>query len=230
MKWILGAAGLALLGAGTVRAVESGGQSGIVIMVIAGAVLIVSPFVVDRLESVSAGSASVEVRFTRQVIDLGAPKAAKALHGTAVSVLVESYSFIHTELPHGQFSDAKAYLQDLLVQRAAAIAQTEKLQAREVRTLLQEGPAVIRVLAIGLMIGDVSLADGPSIASAIGDFRSRNEQYHALRLAGLCWPRLPRQDRQSVRDAVSKAIDNGSIAADSDRAPLAEDVLALPVG
>jgi hypothetical protein len=230
MKWILGAVGLALLGAGAVKAVTSDGQSGIVIMVIAGAVLIVSPFVVDRLESVSAGTASVEVRFTRQVTDLGAPKAAKALQGTAVAGLVESYAFIHTELPDGRFQDAKSYLQDRLVERAAVVAQTEKLQAREVRTLLAEGPAVIRVLAIGLMLGDASLADGPSIASAIGDFRSRNEQYHALRLAQRCWPRLSRQDRQTIRDTVHTAIDNGSIPADSDRRQLADDVLALPVG
>lgn len=64
VKWILGGVGLALLAAGAVRAVAVGGQSGIVIAIIVRAPLIISPFVIDRLESVSAGTTSVEVRFT----------------------------------------------------------------------------------------------------------------------------------------------------------------------
>lgn len=56
VKWIVGGVGLALLAVGAVRAVAAGGQSGIVIVIIAGALLIVSPFVIDRLESVSGSS------------------------------------------------------------------------------------------------------------------------------------------------------------------------------
>src|SRR5205814_1346910 len=93
MKWILGAVGFVLLAAGAARAVATGGQSGIVIVITAGALLAISPFVIDRLESVSAGTASVEVRFTQKVIDLGAPKAAKILQRTALAELAESYSF-----------------------------------------------------------------------------------------------------------------------------------------
>jgi hypothetical protein len=230
VKWILGGVGLALLAAGAARAVVVGSQSGIVIVVIAGGLLIISPFVIDRLESISAGTASVEVRFTQQVIDLGAPKTAKILRRTALADLAESYSFVHLELPDDRYHDARIYLQDLLVERAAAIAQTEKLDAREVRTLLKDGSAVIRVLALGLMSGDPSLADGASIAAAIGTSRSKNEQYHALRLAERCWTRLPKLDRQTIRVVLEGEVSNNAIPPESDRRQLADAVLKLPVG
>ncbi len=74
MKWLLGLAGLIMLGVGTALAVMAGGATVIIILVIAGGVLALSPFLIDRLESVSAEGTSVEVRFTREVVELGAPK------------------------------------------------------------------------------------------------------------------------------------------------------------
>jgi len=228
MKWILGGVGLTALGAGAVRAVWAGGQSGIVILIVAGAILTLSPFVIDRLESVAAGTASVEVRFTQKIAGLGAPKVAAVLGHTALADLAQSYAFAHAELPYDRFADARVYLQDLLVQRSAAVARTDKLNAREVRALLADGPAVIRVVAIGLMTGDPSLADGPSIAGAIGNSLSGNEQYHALLLARQCWPRLSKQERQTVRETVMAAESSGSIPLDTDRHQLADALLALP--
>lgn len=227
VKWILGGVGLALLAVGAVRAVTAGGQSGIVVVIIVGALLVISPFVIDRLESVSAGTTSVEVRFTQKVIDLGAPKVAKVLQRTALADLAESYSFVHLELPDDRYHDARVYLQDLLVERAAATAQTEKLDAQEVRTLLSDGSAVIRVLAVGMMSGDPSLADGPSIAAAIGASQSKNEQYHALRLAERCWHRLPKLDRQTIRVVVEEEVSSGAIPPDGDRRLQADAILGL---
>lgn len=229
VKWILGLAGLILLGAGTVRALAAGGQSGIVILVVAGAVLVLSPFVIDRLESISAGTATIEVRFTRTVADLGAPKVARILQRTGISALAESYTFVHQELPDTRYHDARVFLQDLLVERSAAIAEAEKLDAREVRTLFMEGSVVMRVLVIGLMTGDTGLANGATVASAIREFRSKNEQYHALRLADRCWQLLTTTDRQAIHIAVEQAISGGVIPPGSDRRPLADTVLARPV-
>ena len=229
LKWILGIAGLILLGAGAVRAVAGGGQSGIVILVIAGAVLVLSPFVIDRLESVSAGTATIELRFTQKVAGLGAPKAATVLQRTGLSALAESYAFVHQELPDSRYHDARVFLQDVLVERSAAIAQAERLDAREVRTLFREGSVVMRVLAIGLMTGDPALADGATVASAIAEFRSKNEQYHALRLAVRCWPLLTGTDRQAIHLAVDQAISAGLIRPGSDRRPLADEVRSLGV-
>jgi hypothetical protein len=227
MKWLLGLAGLIMLGIGTSLAVLAGGATAIMILVIAGGILALSPFLVDRLDSVSAGATSVEVRFTREVTDSGAPKTAGILGQTNLPELVQSYAFVHQELPYDRFRDARVYLQDLLVRRAAAIAQTHKLDAREIRTLFAEGPAVLRVLAIGLMTGDPSLADGTTIAAAISAPQSRNEQYHGLDLAQRCWPQLRRTDRQVIRAAVEDAVAQGGIPADSDRHTLVERVLSL---
>jgi uncharacterized protein (DUF1810 family) len=229
VKWVLGVAGLILLGAGAVRAVAAGGQSGIVILVITGAVLVLSPLVIDRLESISAGTSHIEFRFTRMITDVGAPKVAAVLQRTGISALAESYSFVHQELPDSRYHDARMFLQDLLVERSAAIAQAEKLDAREVRTLFKEGSVVMRVLAIGLMTGDTALADGATISSAIGEFRSKNEQYHALRLAEWCWPSLAKTYRQAIHIAVDHAISSGVIPAGSTRRPLADTVLSLPI-
>lgn len=230
MKWLLGAAGLALLAAGAVRAVLTGGQPGIVMLIVAGGVLALSPFVIDRLESVSAGTGTVEVRFSQQVIELGAPRTGKILAQTGLAALADSYAFAHLELPPDRFPDARVYLQDLLVDRSVATAQSQKLDAREVRTLLRDGSPVMRVLAVGLMIGDTSLADGASVVAAITESQSANEQYHGLSLAQQCWPRLGKADRQAVRAAVANAVEEGAIPPDSDRRPLADALLALPVG
>lgn len=229
MRWILGAVGLAMLGAGAVRAVSVGGQPGIVVLITAGGVLILSPFVIDRLESVTAGTANVELRFTQKIVELGAPKAAAILGRTDLANLVQSYAFVRAELPIDRFGDARMYLQDLLVERSAAVAQSNKLDPREVRILLADGPAVVRVVAIGLMTGDHSLADGRSIAAAIGEPLSENEQYHALRLASQCWPRLPQQDRRMIHASVRTAEASRAIPLDSDRSLLADALLGLPV-
>jgi hypothetical protein len=227
MRWVLGAVGLAILVTGVVRATVTGGQPGIAILVIVGGVLILSPFVIDRLESVSAGD-TIAVRFTQKVAEAGAPHVAKVLQQTNLGTLADSYAFVHQELLGEEFRNARVYLQDLLVERSAAIAATQKLDTREVRKLLRDGSAIMRVLAIGMMTGDTSLADRRSITSAITDFQSPNEQYHALRVAKNCWPRLSKPDRQHIHDAVKNEISSGAIPPGSERNPLAELILSLP--
>lgn len=199
-------------------------------MIIVSGVLLVSPFVIDRLESVSAGTASVEVRFAQHVIDLGAAKTRKLLAQTGLDTLADSCAFAHRELPTDRFCEAQVYLQDLLVERARAVAQSRKLDAREVRMLFREGSMVIRVLTIGLMTGDTSRADGTSIAMAIGEPLSDNEQYHGLRLAQRCWAHLGQRDRQAISAASENAI--GDLSArrpGGDRLTIAKALLDLPV-
>ena len=120
------------------------------------------------------------------------------------------------------------YLQDLLVERAAAIAQTHKLDAREVRTLYADGSAMMRVLAVGLMTGDPSLADSATIVTAISAPLSGNEQFHGLDLALRSWPQLGQADRQVIHGAINGAVTGGSIPADGDRYALAERILSPP--
>jgi hypothetical protein len=75
------------------------------------------------------------------------------------------------------------------------------------------------------MQGDRSLADVPTIAAALLDSRSKNEQYQGLLLARLCWPTLSLTDRQEVAAAVGQA----SLDPGNDRWHLAQEVLRLPL-
>src|SRR5260370_28686916 len=136
----------------------------------------------------------------------------------------ESYALVHDELIGPNYREARIHLQDLLVGRAAGIARREKFEAREVRMLFAKGSLVMRVLALGMMQGDWSLADVSTITAAIADGRSRNEQYHGLQLAKLCWPRLSTSDRQEIHRAIGRT----DLRANSDRSRKAQAELSLP--
>ena len=73
------------------------------------------------------------------------------------------------------------------------------------RTLFRHGPPVIRVLALGLMIGDPSL--GRRGHHRVGHHRvalAANEQYRELRTAALVGRRLPPEDRRRLRRAIER--------------------------
>jgi hypothetical protein len=223
---LLGAVGLALLAAAAARVIYTSSGAGIVTLLVIGAVLLVSPFVIARVERLSLSASGFELQLSREVAELGAPNAARILDRTDLAKFAESYSFVHKELGDPRFRDARAHLQDLLVQRAAALARQEKFEPAEVRTLFANGTPELRVLAIGLMKGDPSLADGASILAAIADPHTANEQYQGLELAKICWPHLSRSYRSAIQSVIA---DNPDIRTGSDRAQLAADLRALPV-
>jgi hypothetical protein len=225
VKWSVGLIGIAVLAVGAVRAVQTASSAGIVALLIVGAVLLLSPFLIDRIVGFSVTSTSFEIRLTREISDLGAPDTAKILQRTDLAGFAESYAYIREALTDTQFHDVQIYLQDLLVLRSAGIARREKFKADEVQRLFRDGSPIMRVLALGLMKGDRSLADSSTIISAIGDSRSKNEQYHGLKLAEQCWYSLPKTEKQAIHLAIS----NSGIQPGSDRRPLADTVLAMPV-
>jgi len=221
-KLFLGAVGLVLLGVGAVKFAAAKGDSGTVSLVVAGAVLLITPFLLERIERVSVGATSVDLWLTTQVSEQGAPHAAEILQRTTLGTFAESYALVHAELTGQIYRPARIHLQDLLVNRAASIAQQERFQAQEVRTLFTNGSLVVRVLALGIMQGDISLADAATITAAITDGRSRNEQYQALQLAKRCWHRLSASDKRQIRASIDSEKLTGS------RWPLAQEVLNLP--
>lgn len=85
---------------------------------------------------------------------------------------------------------------------------------------------MMRVLALGIMQGDPSLADGATIVSAISESRSANEQYQGLKLARLSWNTLSKADKQAIRAAIEASP---YIRPDPDRRLLATELLELPV-
>jgi hypothetical protein len=223
-KLVLGATGLTLLGIGASKFAAMTNDGGVVTLVIAGAVLLVSPFLLERVERISLSPTSVDMWLVTQVNDQGAPQAAQVLRRTELGSFAESYALIHSELTiRPEYKAARIYLQDLLVDRAASVANRERFEAREVRALFTNGSPVIRVLALGLMQGDTSLAHVATITAAIADSRSRNEQYQGLRLAKLCWPRMIGTEKENVHAAIRQAG-----IAESSRWPLAKEVLSLP--
>jgi hypothetical protein len=225
-RWLVGAVGIVLLGVGALQARRAAGEAGTVALVVAGAVLLISPFIIDRLEQLSVSGSGLELRLSRAIVELGAPDTARILETTGLAGFAESYALIHEELRDPKYREARVYLQDLLVERAAAIARRQKFKPSEVRALFRDGSPLMRVLILGLMEGDPSLADAATIASAISDSRSGNEQYHGLNLALLCWRQLSKSERNAVRGGVAESP---YIRDDSDRQKLADELLSLPV-
>jgi hypothetical protein len=223
---LIGAIGLGLLVVGAIKASAASGTAGGIVLVVAGAVLLVIPFIIGRIERLSVSPSGLELQLSLQISELGAPKTARILERTELAKFAESYAFIYEELHYREYWDARVHLQDLLVERSAAISRREKMDAAEVRSLFKNGPPMLRVLTLGLMQGDPSLADSGTILSAIGDPRSANEQYQALRLALVSWHNLPGLDRRAIHDAVRESP---YIKPGSDRLSVAEELLALPV-
>jgi hypothetical protein len=223
---LLGVVGLALLAAAAARVIYTSSGAGIVTLLVIGAVLLVSPFIIARVERLTLSASGFELQLSREVAELGAPNAARILDRTDLAKFAEAYSFAHKELGDSRFRNARVHLQDLLVQRAAELARQEKFDPAEVRTLFANGTPELRVLAIGLMKGDPSLADGATVLAAIADPRTANEQYQGLELAKMCWPHLSRSYRSAIQSVIA---DSPDISAGSDRAQLAADLRALPV-
>lgn len=217
--------GLGLLLLGAVKVAMENSAAGAMSLVIAGAVLIVSPLLIGRIEQLKVSAAGLELRLSREIEAMGAPKTAQIIERSNLSTLAECYSFVHDELREPAFRQTRVRLQELLVERAASTARQTKFDPAEVRKLFADGTPMMRVLALGLMQGDQSLADVGSIASAITDSRTGNEQYQGLRLALQAWPRFSDSERRTVHALVAGAP---HISEGSDRRSLADQLLALP--
>jgi hypothetical protein len=223
--WVVAVAGLVLLGVGAAAVLREVGGAGPTALLIAGALLALSPFLVDRLERLSVGSKGVELQLSLEIADKGAVGTARIVEESGLASAAESYAFVYSELDHDQaYAAAKIHLQDALVDQAAGVARRRKFDAGEVRALFHVAPPMIRVLVLGLMEGDPSLADTETLASGIGGSQSGNEQYHALQVAKLRWLRLPDADRQRLRKIIDE---DPHIPTDDDRKALAEEIREL---
>src|SRR6516165_9130196 len=223
---LLGVVGFALLAAAAARVIYTSSGAGIVTLLVIGAALLISPFVIARIERLSTSTSGYGLPLTREIAELGAPNAARILDRTDLARFAESYAVAGKELSDSRFEAARAHLQSLLVQRATALVHQEKFEAAEVRTLFANGTPEIRVLAIGLMKGDPSLADGATILAAIADPRSPNEQYQGLELAKVCWPQLSRSYRSAIQSVIA---DSSGIRTSNDRAEIAAELRSMPL-
>jgi hypothetical protein len=204
LRAVIGVMGLALLIIAAVKFTQAKDNGGLIVLLIVGAILLVCPFVLQRIQRVSVGTTQVDLWLTTQVADRGAPGAAAIMERTQLGRFAESYAFVHDELD-GDYLPARMHLQDTLVLHAASVARQEKFEAREVRRLFRDGSMVMRVLVLGLMQGDISLADSDTILSAINQGRSRNEQFQAMVLAQKYWKRMSTGEQTEIRWAIEQA-------------------------
>ena len=223
--WLVAIGGATLVVVATSELAGGDADGGIAWLLLAGVFLVVGPFVFDRLTGVSVGPDGFRFELSKEVADLGARGTATRIDrwGGGLAEAAAAYAAAHTVLRDEAMRDAKVRLQDHFVEAAAASALVQRYDADEVRTLFRHGPPVIRVLALGLMIGDPSLADSATIESAITESRTANEQYHGLRLAALVGRRLPPEDRRRLR----RAIEREPIPAGHDRTHLRASVLVM---
>jgi len=221
-RWILGVPGLLTLGAGVWKALTSDSGAAGGVLVIAGVLLLVAPFMIDRLERVAVSGAGLELGLSRDVAEQGAPKAAAIIDRSELAQLTEAYGVLREVLPDPEYTNARTYVQDVLVRRAGTIAEREKFDAAEIRALFANGTPVIRVMVLGLMGGDPSLADAASLAEGIARPATRTEQWEALRLAERLWERFSEHERAMLRAATQGV----TIAKNSRRAAVAEKILA----
>src|SRR6516165_6535670 len=223
---LLGVVGLALLGAAAARVIYTSSGAGIVTLLVIGAVLLVSPFVIARVERLSMNSGGFGLQLTRELADAGAPNTARILENADLGRFAEAYAVVHSELDDRQYEGARSHLQDLLIQRSATLARQEKFDPAEVRTIFTNASPAARALVLGLMKGDPSLADGATILAAIADPRSPSEQYQGLELAKVCWPQLSRSYRSAIQSVIA---DSSGIRTSNDRAEIAAELRSMPL-
>ena len=116
--------------------------------------------VISRIEQLSVTTSGLDMGLSRDIADAG-PQGRPHPGPYRLRWYAQSCSFIHEELGAEALPGAKMHLQDLLVERAAAVSCREKFDASEVRTLYRNAAPIIRVLILGLTQGDPSLQTDP---------------------------------------------------------------------
>lgn len=200
--------GLLLLAAAAIDLTVDDAGSQIVILVVAGVALLVLPLVHDRLAAVSFGTTGFRFELSRDLAARGAGATAELVDRSGgLAAAAETYGRIHARGLGPEDATERAIrlrLQDDLVGEASASARLHKYDADEVRRLFHDGSPVVRVLVLGLMLGDPSLASVSVLRSAIGEARTGNEQLQGLVLAN----RLRHRLSQNARNALTETMRN----------------------
>ena len=224
--WVVGLAGAALAAAAAVDLIVGEGDGTIVALVFVGVFLALGPVLLPRIVRGSVGVHGFTFELARSIAELGAEDTARRVDrwGGGLTEAADAYATAHTVLSGYAYADARTRLQDHFVEEAAASALVQQYDADEVRALFRNAPPVVRVLVLGLMQGDPSLADAATIEAAITQSRTANEQYQGLRLAKVVGPRLRVDDRRRLRAAIAA---DPMIRKAHDRSTLSAEVLVL---
>jgi hypothetical protein len=175
------------------------------VLVVTGAILLVSPLVLPYLQVIAVSADGFELRLVREIAAQGATETARLLNNTELAEIAEAYGVVHTQLAGEDFRATRAQVQDQLVARASASARLHLFDPNEIKQLFPKTTGPVRVLLLGLMKGDPRLVDAPTLASAIAAPVSANEQYHALLLAEKNMRRFTKAEQTTLLAAVDKA-------------------------
>ena len=223
--WLVALGGAALVAVAAAEIVDGEGDGGASWLLLAGGILAVGPIVFDRLTRVSVGPAGLRFDLSLEIADLGAQDTAVRIDRWGGG-LAEAARLVR-QRPHrpgGRGRAGRPHPPAGPLRRGGRRQRPgAAVRRRRGPAAVPRGPPVVRVLVLGLMLGDPSLADVETIVSAITDSRTANEQYQGLRLAERVGRRLPRDDRRRLR----KAIEGEPIPAGHARTQLRASVLVM---
>jgi hypothetical protein len=214
-------AGCALVVAAIVALFVDTDTGALIAVLVAGVVLVLLPSVVDRLRSFRAGQ--FEIQLMAQIAST-ARKSAETLRRLGMESELNAYAAIYTEMRGPELQNVRGQVLDRIVQRVSNASAVEKFDPGEVKDLFRYGAPIVRVLALGLMEGDLSLIDSGVLLEAIGKPLTGNEQYHALKVVLYGWGRLSPDERTALRAAINTGP---QIESGPGRAALAQQIREL---
>jgi hypothetical protein len=140
-----------------------------------------------------------------------------------VDALARRYELTR-DLPRGPLRTAEM---ENLANTARLAAKSPGWTKEEVRQRFTHGNAGDRIFSLGLMQGDITLADYPVLLEAIESSLSGFEQYQGLVLARLLQPTLDPEQQGRLRDAVTAQLAaDGRIRRNGARWAVAQSLLA----
>ncbi|HEY4421487.1 MAG TPA: hypothetical protein VGN22_18315 [Pseudonocardia sp.] len=226
VRFGIAAVGVLALIAGSVGSFVLGSDAAAVAVLAAGTALLIVAVVLPRLSEFDVRTDGVSLKLTQEAAASGAPIAATVMESSGLSRFAIAYEIVHADLRGDPGLDrARVHLQDVLVERARAMAFGSKIPAAEVRALFLEGSPVLRILGIGFMKGDPSTADVGLLASAVAAPASPNEQFQALAVIEQLWSRWSRDERQYLQSRIRST----DFPPDTGRSARAAGILDLPV-
>lgn len=214
-------AGCALVVAAIVGLFVDTDTTALIAALTAGVVLVLLPSVVDRLRSFRARQFEIQLM---EQIARSARKSAETLRRLGMESELNAYAAIYSEMRGPELQNVRGQVLDRIVQRVSNASAVEKFDPGELKDLFTYGAPIVRVLALGLMEGDLSLIDSGVLLEAISKPLTGNEQYHALKIVLYGWGRLSPNERTELRAAINAGP---QIEAGPGRSALAQQIREL---
>lgn len=242
-----GLAGVLLAAAGAVAVFVTSNGAGSAALIAAGTVLIAVALFANRVESLEGGGFKLQLNAVADKLEearraeaAGDVEGAEKLRQEA-EVLVAAMQPMaarYEELRRGRPSSWERTNQmSQLIEQARGMAALGFASADAVRELFRSGGDGSRIMALGLMQGNLDAADLQCALEVVRLPRSAFEQWQALALTRELVRRgVQPEDRAAIREAIGVAQANGSLAdaTDTSRQRIASEISGLlehgPVG